>query len=288
MCKNKIIKLEIKYASVPVKLELRMLFLSTVVGKEKTMMPSQQHICGALEMFEWLSWLVFKLVVLARLMLQQGKHFLTLQHVLLGNGQGQQPDVPDEGAPGLGSGERRLGWQRVVGLDHQVNSQQHQAQGEQSLQGKTGTGLMTLQGAEVSSHQDTPLAGIKGLWLCTTTQTLLFLLCLLVQLQCYLCTQSCQPVLLLGLSTDEIKQPSNPSHTTALFMYFSTANNPAWDQSGLSTDSSFSSLPNQIKACTPAMPLTQGKPRGFCKHPSSLETLWQSWHQLPPPYQNPK
>lgn len=102
-------------------------------------------------------------------MLQQGKHFLTLQHVLLGNGQGQQADVPNEGAPGLGSGERCFRWQRVVGLDHQVNSQQHQAQGEQALRGKTGTELITLQGDEVSSHLDTPSAAIKGLWLCTTT-----------------------------------------------------------------------------------------------------------------------
>lgn len=176
-------------------------------------MPSQQHICGALETLEWLAWLVFKLVFLARFNLQQGNHFLTLQHVLLGNGQGQQPDVPDEGAPGLGSGERRFGRQRVVGLDHQVNSQQHQAQGEQTLWGKTGKELITLQGAEMASEQDTPAAAIKGLWLCTTTWTLLLLLGLLVQLQCYLCTQSCHPVLLLGLSKDEIKQPSNPSHT---------------------------------------------------------------------------
>lgn len=139
-----------------------MLFLSTVVGKEKTTMPSQQHICDALETLEWLVGLVFKLVFLARLMLQQGKRFLTLQLVLLGNGQGQQPDVADEGAPGLGSGERRFGRQRVVGLDHQINSQQHQAQGEQTLWGKTGTELITLHGAEGSSRQTCLLLVSKG------------------------------------------------------------------------------------------------------------------------------
>lgn len=78
-------------------------------------------------------------------MFQQGNRFLTLQHVLLGNGQGQQADVADEGAPGLGSGEWCFRRQRVVGLDHQVHSQQHQAQGEQGLRGKTGTELITLQ-----------------------------------------------------------------------------------------------------------------------------------------------
>lgn len=52
MCKKKIIKLEMKYASVPVKLELGLLFLSSAVGKEKTTMLSQQHICGTLETFE--------------------------------------------------------------------------------------------------------------------------------------------------------------------------------------------------------------------------------------------
>lgn len=100
-------------------------------------------------------------------MLEQRNHFLTLKHVLLGNRQREQPDVTDEGAPGMGSGERSFRWQRAVWLDHKINSQQHQSQGEQALREKTGTELITVQPADASSEQDTPLAAIKGLWLCT-------------------------------------------------------------------------------------------------------------------------
>lgn len=71
-------------------------------------------------------------------MLQQRNNFLTLEHVLLGNGQRKQPDVTNEGAPGMGSGERSFRWQRAVWLDHEVNSQQDQSQGEQALREKTG------------------------------------------------------------------------------------------------------------------------------------------------------
>lgn len=84
-------------------------------------------------------------VFLARPMLQQRNGFLTLEHVLLGNGQREQPDVADEGAPGVGSGQRSLGWQWAVRLDHEVHSQQDQSQCEQALREKTGTRLMTLQ-----------------------------------------------------------------------------------------------------------------------------------------------
>jgi len=86
-----------------------------------------------METLKGFSWLVFNLVFLARLTLQQKNHFLTLEHVLLGNRQREQPDVTDEGAPGMGSGERSFGWQRAVWLDHEVNSQQDQAQREQAL-----------------------------------------------------------------------------------------------------------------------------------------------------------
>ena len=71
-------------------------------------------------------------------MLQQRNHFLTLEHVLLGNGQREQPDVTDEGAPGMDSGERSFRRQRAVWLDHKVNSQQDQSQREQALREKTG------------------------------------------------------------------------------------------------------------------------------------------------------
>lgn len=153
MCKNKIIKLEIKYASVPAKLETQDAIFK-YSGRKR-----QKPWCQASNTFVvpwrrssdscgwYLSW-----YFLLGLCYSREKHFLTLQHVLLGNGQGQQPDVPDEGAPGLGSGERCFRWQWVVGLDHQVNSQQHQAQGEQALRGKTGMELITLWGVLTPGH----------------------------------------------------------------------------------------------------------------------------------------
>lgn len=121
-----------------------MLFLSRAVGKEKTMVPRQRHVCYLVpkETLKQSSRLVFNLVFLARLVLQQRNHFLTHEHVLLGDGQREQADVTDEGAPGLGSGERSFGWQRVVRLDHEVNGQQDQAQREQPLREKTGSELM--------------------------------------------------------------------------------------------------------------------------------------------------
>lgn len=118
------------------------------------------------------SWLVFNLVFLARLVLQQRNNFLTLEHVLLGDGQREQADVTNEGAPGVGSGERSFGWQRVVRLDHEVNGQQDQAQREQALREKTGSELMRLHRADVPTGHTLRLVGIKGLRLCATGRTL--------------------------------------------------------------------------------------------------------------------
>lgn len=67
-------------------------------------------------------WMVFKLVFLSRLLLHKKNDFLTLKHVLLGNGEREQPDVTDEGAPGMGSGEWSFRWQWAVWLDHKVHS----------------------------------------------------------------------------------------------------------------------------------------------------------------------
>lgn len=74
------------------------------------------------ETLKWFVWMVFKSVFLSRLVLQKKNDFLTLKHVLLGNREREQPDVADEGAPGVGSGEWSFVWQRAVWLDHKVHS----------------------------------------------------------------------------------------------------------------------------------------------------------------------
>lgn len=61
-------------------------------------------------------WMVFKLVFLSRLLLHKKNDFLTLKHVLLGNGEREQPDVTD-GEPqawalesGASGGSGLYGW----------------------------------------------------------------------------------------------------------------------------------------------------------------------------------